>query len=522
MNIKAKRWAMGIAAIWGVMTGCKPASVGLGPFPAAAPAHPGGLRYSLGRDFVAVEAVVSEYVETRVVSSANKRFKTETRTGRLLKSADVSLQTLADPSFVYSLDFGSRGGGDASLEIRVGDNGLLASVETESRSRAGEILLQVVRAAGDVAGALAGFRSPADFGAESAAPASDEAGAEQAPVGSSGRRERRQEALSPEALFFLQESALAREIRRDLDRLEEELAERRSGLRGYTDAAAGAADAARFSLAEKRADFLEDSIPFLEKQVEKAGTAFTSSLRTFLASHRIGRESRDRTIRRHLDLRDLPTSSGLWEAASDEAITAFLAENFPRSLSLYRETGLVIAFDPSMAMAKDPSPAVETQPKKNEIRIYYRETLPGFLRIFAWEEGADPEKMEFGRSFRLADEKPVAVLHPGLPVRYVKFDRKAFSSRSLRLAVNGQGRVVGLAESSTSTAAAAASGTASALAALRAAFAEAWGDTRSLVEALGKLTSADPAVRLALLRLRTGASTGGESTSELKRTPPEE
>ena len=41
----AARWVMGIAAIWGLMTGCKPAPVGLGPFQALAPEHPGGLRY---------------------------------------------------------------------------------------------------------------------------------------------------------------------------------------------------------------------------------------------------------------------------------------------------------------------------------------------------------------------------------------------------------------------------------------------------------------------------------------------
>ncbi len=183
---------------------------------------------------------------------------------------------------------------------------------------------------------------------------------------------------------------------------------------------------------------------------------------------------------------------------------------FPLALALYRETGLVVAFDPAIAFPEQPAPEASPEPKKNEVRIYFREALPGFLRIFGWEEGVDPETKDFGRMFRRVDEKPVSVLHPDLPVRYVGLDRKAFSSRSLRLAVNGQGRVVGLSASSTPSSAEAAAGAASALAAFRQVVAETWGDVRALIEALGKISWGEIEARLALFKLE------GE---KLKRNP---
>jgi len=282
MHLRMKRWVMGIAAIWGVMTGCKPASVDLGPFPATAPAHPAGLRYSLGRDLVAVEAVVSEYVETRIVTVDGKRLKEVTETGVVPVRSEVSLKTTADPFFVYILDLSARGLNDGSLDIRVGDNGLLASVEAEARSRAGDMLIQVARLAGEVAGAAAGFRGPDAFDPGEIIRDLAEPGAKTASAGASGRRERRLESLSFEALYFLQESAAARELWRDVDRFEEELVERRASFREHMDSAAGAADTARFSLAEKRAGFVEESIQFLERQSEKARKTFSEALGIFL------------------------------------------------------------------------------------------------------------------------------------------------------------------------------------------------------------------------------------------------
>jgi len=178
-----------------------------------------------------------------------------------------------------------------------------------------------------------------------------------------------------------------------------------------------------------------------------------------------------------------------------------LENAFPRALALYRETGLVVAFDPAIAFPEKPEPAISPEPKKNEVRIYFREALPGFLRIYGWEEEVDPETKGFGRIFRRADEKPVCVLHPDLPVRYVGLDRKAFSSRSLRLAVNGQGRVIGLSTSSSPSSTGAAAGAASALAVFRQVVAETWGDVRALVEALSKMSRGEIEARLALLNL---------------------
>ncbi|MBN1939527.1 MAG: hypothetical protein JW843_08070 [Candidatus Aminicenantes bacterium] len=484
---KNKRWVMGLIALFGGMTGCRPASVGLGPFPAAAPAHPAGLRYSLGRDLVVIEAVVSEYVETRIAPLDGKRLKAETSTGVVPVKIGISLKTTADPNFVYTLDLSARDLSDGSMEIRVGDNGLLTSIEAESRSRAGEVLIQVARLAGEVAGAAAGWRGP---------------GTKDERPGASGRRERRLESLSREALYFLQESAAARELWREVDRVEEDLAACRTGLRDYTDSAAAAADSSRFSLAEKRAAFVEKSIQFLEKQAEKARTAFSAALRNYLAAEGIGRATRDRTVIRHLDLLDLPPSTAVFGAVSDEAVAAALERDFPRALALYRETGCVVAFDPDVPLQETPDPVQKTEPRRNEVRFYFREALPGFLRLFTWQDRADSEKKDFDRVFRLAEEKPATVLHPGLPVRYVGFHRKAFSSRTLRLAVNGQGRVVGLSSSASSSLNAAAAGAVSALDALRETVSETWKEVRRLVEALGRLSLDDLEARLSRLKIQ--------------------
>jgi len=435
---------MGIMTLWGVMIGCKPASVALGPFPATAPGHPGALRYCLGRDLIVVEAVVSEYIETRIVSADENLLKEQTRTGVVPLEIGVSLKTIADPSSVYILDSGKQGLGDLSLDVRVGDNGLLTSVEAESRSRAGEALIQIARFAGGLAGAAAaGFR---------------EAGER------TGRRERRLESLSPEALFFIQESVLGRDLWQAIDRLEDELSERRDSLRGHTDAAASAGDSARFSLAQKRTSFVEDSIQFLEKEIEKARTSFSAALSTFIGSRKLGREARERTVRRHLEIKDLPPSSACEGASTEDAIASVLEKDFPRMFELYRETGLVVAFDPAIAIPEVSPPNAESLPRKNEIRIYYREAVPGMIRVFGWREGIDPVKKQFDRIFGRVDEKPAFVLHPDLPIRYAGFDRKAFSSRSVRLAVNGQGRVVGISKTSSPGLTSAASSAADSLA----------------------------------------------------------
>ena len=455
MKIAGGRRIMGMGMILGALVGCKPASVALGPFPATAPGHPGGLRYSLGRDMVVVEATIAEFIETRIVSGEDDRLIEETEAGVVPVGVQVSLKTTPDASSVYILDPGAGGWGDLSLDLRVGDNGLLASVEAEARSRAGETLIHIARIAGEVAGAAASFRGEA----------APERTSGHAPTAAPTKRQRRLESLSPDALYFLQESASARDLGRIIDGLEDELSDLEDAYRGRAEAATTAAETARFSLAGKQADFIKDAIPFLQKRLTQAKEEFASALKIFAARNRLGRESRERAVRCHLDIPELPPSSVCHGEGGEEALIAALENNFPRALELYRETGLVIAFDPVPDLSRLPPPNRDDAPSpKAEIRVYYREPVPGFLRVFARRERLDRDKKEFDRMLLKVDEKPVLVLHPALPVRFVRLDRKAFSSRNLRVNVNGQGRVVGVSRATVSALAEAASGASSALA----------------------------------------------------------
>ena len=477
---------MGIAVLLGVMMGCKPAPVSLGPFPAPAPEHPGGLRYYLGKDLVVVEAEVTEFVETRVVCPDGKILKEQTDTGLTAADITVSLKTTADPEYVYILDPAPRGLKDQSLAVRVGDNGLLTSVDLESKDRSGETLMQIARVVGQLAGAAAGFRGQDGFDTSGIARSLPRPGSAEPTPAETMRRDRRLESLSVETLYFLQESAAARELWAKTGRLEDELAGRRAALRGQTDTAAGALEAVRFSLAEKRAEFFEGTIEFLENQVEKARAAFETALQKFVAAKGFGRETRKRPLHLYLEISDLPPSAVLAGAAGEDQIVAALEKKFPRALSLYREAGIVVTFDPAIAvpqpLAVSPAEKENLRTRKNELRVFFREPVPGFLRVQAWTVGVRRDRKQFAPAFGPVDEKWVFVVHPGLPVCSVGCDRKAFSSQNLQLEINGQGRVVGIIRSATSSLAGAASGTASSLAAVRNEIAE----TLEQIEAIAK------------------------------------
>jgi hypothetical protein len=500
----AKRWVMGIGAIWGLMTGCKPAPVGLGPFSAPAPEHPGGLRYYLAKDFVVVEADVTEFVETRVVPEGGKTLREETETGISSTNASISLKTTADPTRVYILDVAPRGASDQSMAVRVGDNGLLSSVDMESKDRAAEILVQVARVVGEFAGAAAGFRGSSGVDSGGIVRALTAPGPEKASTADTGRRKRCLEALSLEALYFLQESAAARELWGEVDRFEDELSDRRGALRGHTDEAAEALEPARYSLAEKRAEFLEGSIRFLEKQAEQARTAFEAAARKFAADEGFGQKTRERKVRRHLEITDLPPSAVLAGAADEDQIVAALEKKFPRALDLYRETGIAVAFDPALNVSNGPAqPGAGPAPaKRKEVRVYYREPIPGFLRIYSWTDMVDRDSKQFHRMFTRLDEKWIFVIHPGTPVLNVGYDRKAFSSRNMQLVINGQGRVVGISKSATSASAASAAGAAAALAAIRDEISETLGEVQDIVETLRKLFLGDLETQVELLKLQ--------------------
>ncbi|MCX6565795.1 MAG: hypothetical protein NTW38_05140 [Candidatus Aminicenantes bacterium] len=521
----AKRWVMGIAAIWGLMTGCKPAPVGLGPFPTPAPEHPGGLRYYLAKDFVLVEADVTEFVETRVASDGGKPLKEETETGISSTNASVFLKTTADPAHVFILDITLRGASDQSMAVRVGDNGLLSSVDVESKDRAAEILVQVARVIGEVAGAAAGFRGSSSFDPGGIIRTLAAPGPEKMSTADAGRRKRRLESLSLEALYFLQESAAARELWGEVDRFEDELSERRGALRGHTDEAAAASEPARYSLAEKRAEFLEGSIRFLEKQAEQARTAFEAAVRKFAAVEGFGRTTRERKVRRHLEITDLPPSAVLTGASDEGQIVAALEKKFPRVLDLYQETGIIVVFDPALAVPDGPvQPAAGPGPaRKKEVRVYYREPIPGFLRVYSWTDAADRETKQFHRIFARLDEKLVFLIHPGTPVRNVGYDRKAFSSRNIQLVINGQGRVVGISKSAASASAASAAGAASALAAIRDEISETLGEVQNIVETLRKLSLGNLETQVELLKLQLDKLKNESEIEKYRdRTVPEE
>lgn len=494
---------MGIAALWGVLTGCRPAPVSLGPLPAPAPEHPGGLRYYLAKDLAIVEADVTEYIETRIESDGGGILAERTETGRSAAEIKVSLRTTADPEFVYILNPAPRRLKDQALAVRVGDNGLLTSVELETKDRSGEILVQIARIAGQIAGAAAGFRGPEGFDPSAVARLLPDPDSSPAVL---QRRERRLEALPLEALYFLQESAAGRDAWATVERLEDELEERRSALREQTDAAAGAREAAGFNLAEKRAGFVEETIVFLEKQAAAARSAFESAHKRFAAERRIGRETRRRKIRRHLEITDLPPSAVVSGAGGEDRIIEVLKEDFPRAFELYQEAGIVASFDPAVAVGPESGKRREDpgslRKGKDELRIFYREPVPGFLRIFAWTEEVRPEEKCFAAVFRPVEETLIFAVHPGWPVRSIACDRRIFSSQSLKLAVNNQGRVVGIARTATSAGDGIFSGWAEALSAVRGEIEETLKDFEDVIQAWRGLSREKLEAQIDLLKLQ--------------------
>jgi len=497
---------MGTAALWGFLAGCRPAPVSLGPFPAPAPGHPGGLRYYLAKDLAVVEAEVTEFVETRIASDDGGILTERTETGRTASGIKISLQTTADPKFVYILNPIPRGLKDQALAVRVGDNGLLTSVDLESKNRSGEILLQIARIAGQAAVAAAGFRGPDGFdiariagllpGPDSANPASNER----------TRRARRLEALSLEALYFLQESSAGREAWAEVDRLEDELVKRRETLRDQTDSAAEAGEAAGFTLAEKRAEFFEGSIEYLESRAVQARSNFESALGAFTTGKGLGREIRKQPIRRYLEIADLPPSAVLEGADGEDRIVKALEKDFPRALSLYREAGIVVTFDPAVSFAPRAEAALEKEDrarrKKDEIRVFYREPVPGFLRVFAWAEAVRRDEKCFTPAFGPIEEKWIFAVHPGWPVRSIACGRRAFASQNLELAINGQGRVVGLSRSATSSWAAVSTGLADSLTAVRGEIAATLKELDAIVQAWRGLSREKLEAQIDLLKLQ--------------------
>ncbi len=475
------------AAVWGLMTGCAPAGRG----PSAAPKPPGGLRYYLARDFVVVEADITEFVETRIETGADGLLKPVTESGIFAVKASVGLETSADPSRFYVLDAAPRGTADHSLAVRVGNNGLLTSAEFATKDKSAEILVQVARLVGAAAGAAAGFRGGLNEGTK------------KTEVSGAGAR-RRLESLPLEHRYYLQESSFGRELWEEADGIDKELAGRREALRRARDEAEETTEPSRYSFAEKRAAFLEGSIRFLEKQGETARAAFTSAAAKFSAAEGIGRTTRERKVRRHLDISDLPPSAALTGASDEAGITEALEGASPRALDLYRETGIAVAFDPDPALPGIPDrPAADPAPAgKKEIRIFYREPVPGFLRVYSWREAVDREAGRFRPVFARLDEKLVFSVHPQAPVLSAGFDRKAFSSRNMQLTVNAQGRVVGLSESAASIPVAAASGTAAAFEEIRKNAASSLKEIRDIMDALRKLSLGELETQVAFLKLR--------------------
>jgi len=475
------------AAVWGLMMGCAPAGRG----PSTAPKPLGGLRYYLARDFVVVEADVTEFVETRIEAGADGWLKPVTESGIFAVKASVGLETSADPSRPYMLDAALGGAADQSLAVRVGNNGLLTSAEFAAKDKSAEILVQIARLVGAAAGTAAGFRGGLNAGTKKM----DASGA--------GAR-RRLESLSLENRYYLQESSLGRELWEEANRFENELAGRKEALRRVRDEAVETTEPARYSLAEKRAAFLEGSIRFLEKQTEAARAAFASAAVKFSAAEGIGRTTRERKVRRHLDITDLPPSAALTGVFDEAGITDALEKAYPRVLDLYRETGIAAAFDPDPARPEIPDrPAADPSPPgKNEIRIFYREPVPGFLRIYSWREAVDREAGRFRPVFVRLDEKLVFAVHPQTPVLCAGFERKAFSSRNMQLTVNAQGRVVGLSKSAASIPVAAAAGTAAAFEEIRESAAASLKEIRDIMDALRKLSLGELETQAALLKLR--------------------
>ena len=99
--------------------------VSAGRAPSTVPESLGGLRYYLARDFVVVEADITEFVETRIEAGADGWLKPVTESGIFAVKASVGLETSADPSRPYMLDAALGGAADQSLAVRVGNNGLL-------------------------------------------------------------------------------------------------------------------------------------------------------------------------------------------------------------------------------------------------------------------------------------------------------------------------------------------------------------------------------------------------------------
>jgi hypothetical protein len=482
--MKSGRWIMGVMATLMSIVGCKPGLISSGPFPALEPGHPGGLRYFLGKDQVIVEADVTEFVENKLIE-VNKRLEEEFSAGIFAVKAAVSLKTVADPENVYLLDIVPRGLKDHSLTVQIGENGLLTSVNVESKDRTGEALLQIGKAVGAIAGTVIGLRAvPADFGKEivdmmllsETTPGVKAIRADKDKT----RMGERIESLPPEAFFYLQESKGGRALWAEVDRLEQDVIARKAAFQESLDNAARETHANGISLAENQIKFREDALHFLETRLKAAQDAFEAALDRFVKSRKLGRTTKDRKVIRLFEIKDLPPAGVLMKLQSPDggikvAEIPDALKDYQGMLDLFKEAKIILTFDPALDIPADRAGSKGETSAENQgrsARIYYREPIPGLLRIFSPTTSPNQNRKDFIEVFSKTEERPVAVLHPGTPVRSVGYESKAFSSQNIRLTIDAHGRIIGLTKAASSSAAGAATGVAGALAGLRDATAE--------------------------------------------------
>lgn len=439
------------AALVSVSTGCVHAPIwGGGAYDGSnvREARPGAIRYYLAKDVIEVQAEVTLRRETTVIArkdgAGRYRFELWVRMGLLWSRATLTPRTVADTAAFFQVELAPRLTSADALRVEIGEDGRLRAVNAESASQLGEALSQGIEVAAAAATGVAGMLAGAPPELTSQVQGLFEGEAAEAPGLEASLR-----ASSVETLYLLAEDPEARAIW--ARRLRAEAAHRRRevGLQELEDRLSAPDQEA---VGGERLSQVDAMVKRAVAEREAMSAALAARRAELWKARRLGAEERTERLKMVLELADIPPPGALSEGLRPSEVRQRLLHH-PRMARLYEEARVAFTLEMPALPEGDPN-AVAAPPRpghgtSEEGRLYYRQSYPGVMRVYAGVVRPPREAVGQRPPAAWMDEEQIGLVEEQVmdlvpahgPRLYVTFTARDFSERKLSLSFDEKGRL---------------------------------------------------------------------------------
>ncbi|MDP9174569.1 MAG: hypothetical protein M3O30_11975 [Planctomycetota bacterium] len=460
--------------------GCGPGLIANGPWPDKDNKLPSeGLAYYLPVDKIAVNATVTIKDQLTV----DEKLKLTT-THEQTSTATIAVTTVADSTKYFMLNIAPNGSKDQTLDIAVGPDGLLTSVNYLGTDRISETVSSIAKATADVAGTFVG----ASLKAAAVDPDLVKTAFELTKLGikdkaniSTSQPSTQQQydedfasfkATPPLTIYFLAYSAGGMSLWDKRSNLDAKLTQL---IQNRIDTLSAAAKAAKdqIDVFNSQATALSNAVAIVQDQRDKMQTQFQAALDQFVADKHLGPAAANVvTVNSVLQISDLANENDAKEVLDDvprlvkrlshsenTSIASFSLEKNKPAWKLLQNTGVFLTIKPDNAassVARDAPVPVNT----NTARLAYRQAVPYVLTTYSLK--ISPNENLAKSQLTQTDQKIIPLISPDAPTLFIAYDSKAFSDQKLALTF-AQGRLTGVSQGATASAAKAAAGIASAI-----------------------------------------------------------